>query len=170
MHNKYIFIINGTGGSGKDTFVEFIDKNFPGKVENFSSVTKIKEIATIIGWNGQKTEKDRKFLSDLKALCGEYNNLPLRSMSEKVDDFLKSDKTVLFLHIREPEEIEIAKLLFNAKTILINRSNIPIIESNASDRDVNNYDYDYYIYNDGTLKDFEHSAIDFMNSLLFTII
>ena len=56
---KNIVIINGYGGSGKDTFVEFVSKY--NKVYNFSSVDKVKEIAKLIGWNGKKEEKDRKF-------------------------------------------------------------------------------------------------------------
>ena len=63
--DKNIIVINGTGGSGKDTFVEYVSKY--AKVYNFSSVDKVKEIAKLIGWTGTKTDKDRKFLSDLKA-------------------------------------------------------------------------------------------------------
>lgn len=57
---KQIIIINGTGGSGKDTFVDFCSKY--GNVMNFSSIDKVKEIASLIGWNGKKAEKDCKFL------------------------------------------------------------------------------------------------------------
>ena len=46
--NKKIIVINGTGGSGKDTFVEYVSKY--AKVYNFSSVDKVKEIAKLIGW------------------------------------------------------------------------------------------------------------------------
>lgn len=70
--NKQIFIINGSGGVGKDTFVKFISdelndimKKFH-TVVNFSSVDKVKDITREIGWNGKKTEKDRKFLLILK--------------------------------------------------------------------------------------------------------
>ena len=38
--DKKIFVINGTGGSGKDTFVNFISKY--AKVFNVSSVDKVK--------------------------------------------------------------------------------------------------------------------------------
>ena len=56
---KKIFIINGSGGVGKDTFVELVSQFFP--IVNFSSVHKVKEIAIKIGWDGKsKTEKDRK--------------------------------------------------------------------------------------------------------------
>ena len=66
MSKHEIFIINGSGGCGKDTFVELFSKHYgPDKVWNYSSVDKVKRIAKEIGWTGAKTEKDRKFLSDL---------------------------------------------------------------------------------------------------------
>ena len=63
---RQIFIINGSGGVGKDSFVALMAMNSKCSVGNYSSVTKVKKIAEIIGWNGSKSEKDRKFLSDLK--------------------------------------------------------------------------------------------------------
>ena len=69
---KQIFILNGSGGVGKDLFVNMVktsvNKFSPYRVWNYSSIDKVKAIATQIGWSGGKTEKDRKFLSDLKVL------------------------------------------------------------------------------------------------------
>ena len=169
MNKKYkqIFIINGSGGSGKDTFVSLVrecmeeELNQNNLVDNFSSVDKVKEIAKIIGWDGKKTEKDRKFLSDLKLLCTEYNNMPFKSMQEKVEEFKNDDAEFLFLHIREPEEIEKAKKVFNAETILIIRDNIKQITSNMADKNVRDYDYDIIIYNNGTFKELKSKAVDF---------
>ena len=54
--DKQVIIINGTGGSGKDTFVEYCSEF--AKVTNISSVDKVKEAAKIlVGWNGEKDEK-----------------------------------------------------------------------------------------------------------------
>ena len=169
MDKKYkqIFIINGSGGSGKDTFVSLVREcmeeglNQNNLVDNFSSVDKVKEIAKIIGWDGKKTEKDRKFLSDLKLLCTEYNNMPFKSMQEKVEEFKNDDAEFLFLHIREPEEIEKAKKAFNAETILIIRDNIEQITSNMAEKNVRDYNYDIVIYNNGTLKELKNKAVDF---------
>ena len=61
---KAIVIINGTGGSGKDTFIDFVKKH--AKVVNVSSVDFVKEVATLAGWQGEKSKEARKFLSDLK--------------------------------------------------------------------------------------------------------
>ena len=169
MNKKYkqIFIINGSGGSGKDTFVSLVrecmeeELNQNNLVDNFSSVDKVKEIAKIIGWDGKKTEKDRKFLSDLKLLCTEYNNMPFKSMQEKVEEFKNDDAEFLFLHIREPEEIEKAKKAFNAETILIIRDNIEQITSNMADKNVRDYNYDIVIYNNDTLEELRSKAMKF---------
>ena len=99
--NKRIIVINGTGGSGKDTFVEFVSKYK--KVFNFSSIDKVKEVARVIGWEGKKTEKDRKFLSDLKKLTTEYNDMAFNSIKDAVQKFYSSDEEIMFIHIREPE-------------------------------------------------------------------
>ena len=161
--DKQIFIINGSGGVGKDTFVGLVSKVFNFSVVNFSSVDKVKEIARIIGWTGGKTEKDRKFLSDLKLLCTKYNNMPFNSMSEKVREFTKSDAAMLFLHIREPEEKKKAKIAFDAKTVLIKRDAVKQITSNMADGNVFNYQYDIVVNNDGNLIDFEKKATEFVN-------
>lgn len=157
--SKQIFIINGSGGSGKDTFVELVSKYV--YTQNYSSVTMIKKIAKELGWNGKKTEKDRKFLSDLKQLSSSYNDMPFNYMSTQVYSFKNSDKSFMFLHIREPEEIERAKKEFNAITILIKRDNIKHITSNDADANVFNYDYDIVIENNGTLKDLDKKAQEF---------
>jgi hypothetical protein len=153
---KQVFIINGSGGVGKDTFVSLVSNYTP--TMNFSSVDKVKEVAKIIGWDGGKTEKDRKFLSDLKLLCTDYNNMPFNSMSDKVKEFQNNDKCLLFLHIREPEEIEKAKVAFDAKTILIKRESIEQITSNMADANVYNYDYDITINNSAGLEKLGYKA------------
>lgn len=159
---KEIIIINGTGGSGKDTFVEYVSKY--AKVYNFSSVDKVKEIAKLIGWSGAKTDKDRKFLSDLKKLTTEYNDMSFSSIKNAVDKFVNSDDEIMFIHIREPEEIKRVVSAFNAKTLLVKREGLNLITTNYSDASVENYDYDYIIKNT-TLEELERSAEEFVNKI-----
>lgn len=163
---KQVFIINGSRGVGKDAFVTLVSKTSDHPVMNFSSVDKVKEIAKIIGWDGGKTEKDRKFLSDLKLLCTDYNNMPFNSMSEKAREFAESDAAMLFLHIREPEEIEKAKIAFSAKTVLIKRDAVKQITSNIADGNVFNYQYDIIVNNDSDLTSFEKKATEFVNDFI----
>lgn len=160
---KKIFILNGSGGVGKDTFVDLVSHYIP--TIHFSSVTKVKEIAKAIGWDGGKTEKDRKFLSDLKLLCTEYNNMPFNSMKEKVSEFINGDANALFIDIRELNEIEIAKQAFNAETVLVKRDSVMHITSNMADKNVYNYQYDYVIENNGDLADLNDAAKMFVNKV-----
>ena len=130
--NKKIFIINGLATSGKDTFIGLVSEFVP--VVNFSSVDKVKRIAIQIGWDGKsKTEKDRKFLSYLKRLTSKYCDMSFQDMKELVEKFNKDERNnILFLHIREPEEIKRAVKEFNAKTILVIRDSVKQITSNTS--------------------------------------
>lgn len=49
--NNFVFIINGSGTSGKDTVVELFVKNFSKyfNVYNVSSIDKVREAAKLLG-------------------------------------------------------------------------------------------------------------------------
>lgn len=160
---KKIVIINGTGGCGKDTFVSLTSKY--AKVFNFSSIDAVKELASKIGWNGTKSEKDRKFLSDLKRLTTEYNDFSFNSIKKAYEEFNNNDDEIMFIHIREPEEIKRASDYFNALTLLIKRENYNNISSNVSDANVDNYNYDYIIDNT-TLEEFDVRAQEFVKKIM----
>lgn len=167
IYHKKVFIINGSGGVGKDTFVNKVGEFVP--TVNYSSVKKIKEIATMGGWNGGKTDKDRKFLSDLKFLFSQYNDLPFEDMKAIYRKFksINSKDKCLFFHIREPEEVERAKKEFEAQTILVINSNIEEIKTNEADANVAKYNYDITIDNSGTLEDLEKIAKSFIKKYVF---
>ncbi len=158
---KEIIIINGSGGVGKDTFVEFCEKYC--KVKNISSVDKVKEAARILtGWDGTKDEKSRKLLVDLKQLGIEYNDAPFKYILESAEEFKKTEEEMMFVHIREIDEIKKVKKAVNAKTLLVTNKNVQLITSNESDKNVMNYQYDFYIRNDGTLEDLDSTAKTFI--------
>lgn len=161
---KNIVIINGTGGAGKDTFVGFCSEVTG--VLNVSTVDKVKEAAKLlVGWNGEKDEVSRKLLVDLKQLSIAYNDAPTKYISKMAEEFRNSNNNLMFVHIREAEEIEKAKKLLNAKTLLITNPRVKLITSNDSDGKVNEYKYDYYIINDGTLEDLKNKASKFVEEL-----
>lgn len=95
---KKIIIINGSGGVGKDAFAKRVieealklskrivpveNENYcvnPEifyKINNISTIDYVKNIARMFGWNDEKSEKDRKMLSDLKDLITVYNDYQL---------------------------------------------------------------------------------------------
>lgn len=172
--NKHIVIINGSAGVGKDTFVEqvrycYLSKGFPHypAVANYSSVDWIKEIARTMGWLGDKSEKSRKFLSDLKDVSTEYNDMPFKKMQERVEKFKNDSRLkILFLHIREPEEIKKAVIAFdNVATLLITNDRVKHVTSNQADAGVYDYDYDCVINNNGTIEELKLLAEAFIEQL-----
>lgn len=168
--SKHIFITNGVGGCGKDTFAEFMRESVD--TVKYSAINKVKNIAKKCGWNGGKTEKDRKFLSDLKLITTEYCDMAFEDLKEHVElfDKINNDEPdiVLLIDIREPEEIERAKKEFGAKTILIRNNRIEPITSNMADANVENYDYDFIIENNGTLEEFRETVRRFVEENIET--
>ena len=163
---KILIVINGKGGVGKDTLCEFASRHF--KTRNISSVTPIKEIAKTGGWKGEKDAKARKMLSDLKKVFTEYNELPTRYVCEQYEDFLKTDEDILFVHIREPKEIEKLKnaLPGKCKALLVTRKSYSQNWGNSSDDCVEDYDYDMYYKNDCPLMEAEADFVRFLEENL----
>lgn len=156
---KITIVINGRGGVGKDTLCDLAAKHF--RVKNISSVTPIKEIAAMCGWDGRKDPKSRKFLSDLKQLCVNYNDFPTNWAYREYLEFLESDKEVFFVHIREGSEIQkfIDRTGGQAVALLVRAGSRALggALGNASDDEVENYNYDYYFVNDKSLDETEES-------------
>ena len=104
MSLKKVIVINGRGGCGKDTLCDFTAERY--KVRNVSSITPIKELATQAGWDGNKDPKSRKMLADLKQLFVEYNDLCNNYVVRQVKEFASCDEEIMFVHIRECDEIK----------------------------------------------------------------
>ena len=165
-HLKKIYITSGVGGSGKDTFYEFVSKYI--SAYKYSIITQPKEAAKIFGWDGSKTEKDRKFLSDIMDLATNYNDSPYEDVVAIVNDFKKNliDADVLFIDMRDPYDIARAVKMFQAETILITNPNSKDIKSNHADANVSQYNYDYVITNGGSLKDLDSIALAFVKHVI----
>lgn len=150
---KKVFITNGSGGNGKDTFAEFLSEYI--SVFKYSSIDIVKEMYESIGIDrNSKDEKKRKLYSDTKDMLTEYDDIPFKDVKSVVTDFKNNyiEADILLIDIREPKEIARATETFGAETILIRNPNVKKIESNHADANVENYEYDYIIENDGTLE------------------
>ena len=90
--------------------------------------------------------------------------MSFNSIKEAVDKFKNSDNEIMFIHIREPEEIKRVVDTFNAKTLLLRRKDIATITSNYSDASVENYNYDFVIENT-TLENLDKQALDFVEKI-----
>lgn len=167
-----IIIINGRGGSGKDTFVEdFIQCAGQDHVLNISTVDYIKEIATKLGWNKEKDDLSRKYLSDLKDIATYWGDIPFKDVTQKANAFYQQlqqygveDTGFVFIHCREPHEI--ARLVdglsihYPVVTLLIRRPGGKIYGNHADD-EIENYQYDFIVENNSTLDDLAQSAEEF---------
>lgn len=164
---KKVFITNGSGGNGKDTFAEFLDEYI--SVFKYSSIDLVKEMYESIGINRDgKDEKKRKLYSDTKDMLTKYDDIPFKDIASIVTDFKNNniDAEVLLIDIREPEEIARAVETFGAETILIRNPSVEKIESNHADANVENYNYDYIIENDGTLEQLNAMAKFFVREII----
>ena len=164
---KKIFITNGSAGNGKDTFVEFLSKYI--SVFKYSSIDLVKEMFEVVGISkDNKTEKKRKLWSDGKDLLTAYDDIPFKDIASIVADFKNNyiEADVLFIDIREPEEIARAVETFGAESIFIDNPNVKKIVSNHADANVGNYDYDYIIENDGTLEQLDKVALWFVEAVI----
>lgn len=167
-----ILVINGTARSGKDTFCSFIEEEVgKEKVATLSTVDLVKELAAKVGWDGEKTPKNRKFLSDLKDLLTEWEDVPYKDIKKKIEllnyDWesygFGPDNCLIFVMCREPEEIQKFVDRLGAKTILVRRREAESTEaSNHADADILKYRYNYEIDNNGSLAELREKARGFL--------
>lgn len=166
-----IFVVNGLPQAGKTTFERACAKHYSGEVKIVSTVDFVKYVAAICGWDGTKTPQNRKFLSDLKALLLEWNDVPWKKVVSELKIFAEEERshkyeTIVFIDSREPMEIARFSRELNAESILITRPDLHVeAQSNSSDANVFNYDYDYIISNDGTVAEWEEKAELFLKTI-----
>ena len=166
-----VVIVNGMPETGKTTTQEIcrdILETLNWNCVIKSSVEWVKEIAAFAGWDGTKTDKNRKFLSELKSVLTAWDDAVLNHLISEVDYYYYSgDNYIIFIDIREPYEIEKAKEAFNASTLIVRR---PQVESktysNSSDMAVFNYGYDYTIWNDRDIEKLTTECSNFLGKLI----
>ena len=172
-----IFVVNGFPGSGKTTFEGIVGDTIGWhRCLAYSSVSFVKIIAQACGWNGEKTPKDRKFLSDLKDLLTEWDDVPYKKMKEVIDRLGAAEKEnggdelIVFIDIREPDEIARICEDFDAKSVLIMRPDVESKEqSNHADEQILNYEDDCVIYNGTDLEGFKEAVNGFIENEIYCI-
>jgi len=166
-------MINGSGKTGKDNFANFFIKHYDKKALNLSTIDKVKKIALKdFGWNGKKTEPARKFLSEIKRVWAEFNNGPFEDMVKQIEaHYNKLNKKnkqsiIYFIHCREPKEIQKFKDKYGDEcfTLLIKRDDRKVPD-NDSDKNVNDYNYDKIVQNNGNKIDLELEAVKFVEEM-----
>lgn len=174
-----VVVVNGRPGSGKTTFETkcqelssansafWFDESKRTAVDIISTVDFVKQIATKCGWDGTKTPENRKFLSDLKDLLTQWNDVPYQKILDHIayiQEFGRAYDWILFVDCREPEEIQKLKERLNATTVLVRRLGDETSEtSNHADANVFNYKYDYIVRNYGNIDDLIIECTYFLN-------
>lgn len=204
IYLSHTVIINGTGGSGKDTFVDLcgniIAENNSSNLYHaylwaLSSIDAVKTAASyLIGEEAvnEKTEKVRQLLSDLKSRWISYDNYGstdyiVKKIVPSIDassvwnvgninmgDPMHRPFLIVFIHIREPKEINKMKCAFRntfgdnypITTVLVEGRVEPDQHENSSDRMVQNYEYDVKVPNVGTKLELCELAESFVNTII----
>lgn len=173
MTGLKIVIVNGAPGSGKTSFENFCQDIMGDYCQIRSTIDLVKEIASIYAqWDGKKDLKSRKFLSDLKDLLSQFNDIPFKDIvrfrdvwEDELDMYnVKCEPHILFVDSREPEEIMRFKRELGAITVLIRRTDAEMSKtSNHADANVLNCEYDYEIDNNGSLDELREKAMEFLD-------
>lgn len=164
LKNKPIVVaLNGSGGVGKTTFASYCERYCDSY--NFSSVDCIKEAAKSLGCDIQsKTDKGRAFLSELTKLSDEYFGHRKIYIAETIKLCISDD--VVFIDVREPWLIQWLKDEFEAITLIVTNSSVDAIRSNDSDANVNKFNYDYEVVNNGSLDELDRKAEYFIKTII----
>ena len=114
-----VALINGRPSSGKTTFEKICSEkcdyfshtqgfrpNYYLHINIISTIDFIKKIAYDCGWDGTKTLENRKFLSKLKDLLTEWNDVPYKKIIEHINSLPKDSDWIVFVDCREPKEIQ----------------------------------------------------------------
>ena len=171
-----VVICNGRPGVGKSLFQRICQEQCnlfnrtpgfePDKdllVDITSTVDFVKEVATMCGWDGTKTLENRKFLSDLKDLLTNWDDVPFKTIEHRAKTLPSNVDWIIFVDCREPAEIQKMKERLNATTLLIRRESVEDNEtSNHADANVFNYEYDLTIYNNSDIIDLGKKAKEFI--------
>lgn len=173
-----LILLNGVSGSGKDAFVDIMQHEVT-VCANFHRSDPFKGYLKSIGWNGVKDEKSRtalKYLVDIGEESG-YNEGKLCNvlLSIQIANWARLEEfntKILFYHVRDIGTIKHLKqspkvidCTAGVYSMLIYRDSQPTEPNSWYDVNAHKNEYDWVIYNDGTLQDLSCKATKFYKML-----
>lgn len=166
----YIFVLNGSPRSGKDTLTDFFSEY--GFVYHFSYVDAVRDMLKSIHIDfSHKTDRDRQLMESICNALEKYDDVPMKLLCSNVRytmdveswrNLSNFNDAFIFVDIRKPDNIKRFKKEFpEIMTLYVEdgKGTNNVTESDASVRD---YEYDYYIANTGTLTEFEATVNKFI--------
>ena len=164
----HIFVLNGSPRSGKDTFCALMEKY--GEVEHYSYVDFTRYMLSEVNIDyHKKTDKDRQLLETINNALEAYDDIPMKDICESVIDtighYIDNKDLFIFVDIRKPDNIKRFLEKFpEAKTVYIDDGK-ELSNATESDHSVKDYDYDYYIVNNGSLDDLQKKVGSFVHEI-----
>lgn len=176
-----VILISGKAGVGKTTAANFIHSYLQDKITTYSYLahfaTGIKMVAYLMGWDGQKDKRGRRFLQEIGYLGRDYSETAwvefmLKHLGETVPEELLD--VVIVDDWRFPNE---AKYFFesdqyNTFSVRIKSPRLERLRGtreykDTSETSLDNYkDFDYLIRNSDTLEVFEHEVINVLMDII----
>lgn len=171
LYKSICVLVAGPMGSGKSTFSDFLMSELTHmgwSVVKCSFAQRVKEIATLMGWDGKKDDRGRRLLQYLGTEAGRSYNQDMWS-SYLIDERILSlpgypFDVVIIDDWRFPNEREYVEsnLLYDVVTIRIIREGYDC-KGHVSETSLPlETDWDYYttkVYNTGDLFNLQRSAI-----------
>lgn len=130
---------------GKDTACDYIIKQYGGKRVSFAD--SLKNIASMIGWDGQKNEKGRQLLIDLGMIARKYDDsVWIKLAIEKIRTYVKEGYTVIITDARFINEVKNIKSFFTRTNIIHIGISSDIIGDKSRENDESQIDFDKMIF------------------------
>lgn len=176
---KTLALINGAAENGKDTFIDYVQRQLHERSEalvfNESSIDPVKKaMQTFLGWDGEsKEDHDRACMAAIKAAWDKYYQGTVNHCMHRTSNVFHftQGSLLLFYHVREPANIEdILREFkgrfgtindFNVITVLVHGKERVTKYNNDADRNVEAFEYDLLIDNDGTPDELRAKALGF---------
>lgn len=164
-----VCLLNGTGGSGKDTFVDMCRDAGLHDLIHESTINPVKAAAQILIENDRrdcvmdavidKTEEYRLFLHNIKMAWSTFSNGSTHYVYNLVKDTIikvaanqMKNPVIIFVDVREPDELERLKQTLTKSGIVVITTIVrglvkPADHENEADANVENYRYEYTVVN-----------------------
>ncbi len=173
----YIFVLNGSPRSGKDTLTDFFSEY--GFVYHFSYVDVVRDMLKSIHIDfSHKTDGDRQLIESICNALEKYDDVPMKHLCSNVRytidvenwrNLNHSNSAFIFVDIRKPDNIKRFIKEFPETITLYIEDGKDINNVTESDASVRDYEYDYCIENTGTLTEFKSAVSNFIKENLVIV-